>query len=587
MADADIDDDGDRPVAARRGNEDEAAISSGFSGPSGSSGSSRSWGTSEPEVIEPVRPSLRGYRVARYLGGGANGLVWAVVRERDDARLAAKVLLADVDEACAELGLLSRLEHDHVLRLHDSLIDESGPCPRLVLVTDLAEGGSLSEAIRGRGHLTLGEMVTVLTPLARTLHDLHGQGLVHGDVHPGNVLLTGTGKPLLADFGQARMVCGQEAELWGTPGFVAPEMLAGSPGSPEADVYAWGALAWTCLVGEPPPPAALRPHLPDVAPHADQATCDLVLSCLAHTPQARPTAGNLALAVWEVAPAEPAPVPGSVGVRAAPETADPWSGLTQRIRDEAVPVDLEDDEDEPWHRRAPIGRIAAVAALAGLVGGAVVVWPHGQDAQPGAAVATAPAQEKRAPRPATSALPSNRGAPADRGTASAPTAATPTVATPTASAAPAEEPDDPARRATDVRAVVQGLADSRAAAWRQQEPAVLAAALLPESAAWQRDSRDLRQAADAGVRYEGLTFTVQDARVASATPATLTVEATVARSEYRVRRDGTARTRTSGTNPSRGASQVTTQPAQAAERTVLTLSRTDQGWRISDWRSRA
>lgn len=577
MADADIDDDGERPIAARRWNDDEAAISSGFSRPPGSSGSSSSWGTSDPEVIEPGRPSLRGYRVARYLGGGANGMVWAVVRERDDARLAAKVLLADVDEASAELGLLSRLEHDHVLRLHDSLIDESGPCHRLVLVTDLAEGGSLSEAIRGRGHLTLGEMVTVLTPLARTLHDLHGQGLVHGDVHPGNVLLTGTGKPLLADFGQARMVCAEEAELWGTPGFVAPEMLAGSPGGPEADVYAWGALAWACLVGEPPPPAALRPHLPDVAPHADRATCDLVLSCLAHTPQARPTAGEVALAVWQVAPAEPAPVPGSAGVRAAPETRDPWSGLTQRIRDEAVPVDVEDDEDEPWHRRAPMGRIAAVAALVGLVGGAIVVWPHGEDAQPVAAVATTPVDTNRAPRPVTSAVPSNRGAPASA----------PTAATPTASAAPADAPDLSGRRATDVRAVVQSLANSRAAAWKQREPAALAASLLPESAAWQRDSRDLRRAADVGVRYEGLTFTVQDARVASATPATLTVEATVARSEYRVRRDAAARTRTPGTHSPTVASQVTTQPAQAAERTLLTLSRTDQGWRISDWRSRA
>lgn len=529
---------------------------------------------------EPARPVLRGYRVARYLGGGANGMVWAVVRDSDQARLAAKVLLSDVDDACAELGLLSRLEHDHVLRLHDSLIDDSGPNPRLVLVTELAEGGSLGEAIRGRGHLSLGEMVTVLTPLARTLHDLHGQGLVHGDLHPDNVLLTGIGKPVLADFGQARMVCAEEADLWGTPGFVAPEMLAGAAAGPEADVFAWGAVAWTCLVGEPPPPAALRPHLQDVAPHADSATCDLVLSCLAHTPQARPAAGELALAVWGLAEAEPAPIPGSVGRRAAPATRDPWSGLTQRIREQASPTDGRDNEDDedseerPWHRRAPVGAIAAVAAVAGLACSAFVMWPQGSGEQTARPASTrASTAVPSAPAAARTAVPV--GSPA---TATATATATPgPTSAPTSASATSPSTAQPVRE--DIRATVQRLADARATAWGRRDPGALAAGLLPESAAWQRDARDLKRAADAGLRYDGLTFTVTTARVATSAPTTMTVDATVTRSGYRVRQER------SSAATSAGVPAGTAQPPQAAERTVLTLSRTDQGWRISDWRS--
>ncbi|BDZ57682.1 protein kinase domain-containing protein [Barrientosiimonas endolithica] len=184
------------------------------------------------EDVRPEPPDLPGYRVGAHLGSGASGMVWAVTRAADDARLAAKVLLAPVEEACSETAFLQRLEHEHVLRLHDTVLDTSGPVPRLAMITDLAEGGSLGTAVAGRGHLTVGEVVTVLTPLARTLHDLHGQGLVHGDLSPANVLLDAHGKPLLADFGIARLAAGDDAQLWGTTGFVAPEVLAGSGPSP-------------------------------------------------------------------------------------------------------------------------------------------------------------------------------------------------------------------------------------------------------------------------------------------------------------------------------------------------------------------
>ena len=147
---------------------------------------------------------LPGYAVLGFLGCGATGAVWAV-RGPDEVRLAAKVLPAGTDQLDYELSVLQSLRHEHVVRLHDVAVDVSAQPPATALIMDLAEGGSLADTLERREVLTPGELVTVLCPVARALHDLHGLGLVHGDLSPGNILLTGEGKPLIADLGMSRL----------------------------------------------------------------------------------------------------------------------------------------------------------------------------------------------------------------------------------------------------------------------------------------------------------------------------------------------------------------------------------------------
>lgn len=510
---------------------------------------------------DPPQPDLPGYRIGHFLGGGASGMVWAVTRVSDDARLAAKVLLSPVEDAVTEVACLERLEHDHVLRLHDSLLETTSPVPRLAMITDLAEGGSLGSAIAGRGHLTVGELVTVLTPLARTLHDLHGQGLVHGDLSPANVLLDTDGKPLLADFGVARLAAEGDPEVWGTDGFVAPEVLAGETPTPASDVYALGALAWTALVGEAPPPAALRPHLPDLAPQAPAAVCDLVLSCLTHTPEVRPDAGTLALMIWDSAAAEPAPRAGSEGARAGRST-DPWAGLTQRIRETARQPTTE--PERAWHRLPVARRGMMGAGVAGLVAGAFVVWPQQQpvdiradlvasDAKRPASAATS----TPTPRASSAVVPPRAERTTPRRSTSASAAARP--ATKTGSATSATAPLKHPRR------LVQRLVDARARAWTG-DGRRLGQAMVVDSAAWKRDRSDLRRAAAAGAAYEGLRFTVRNATVSSAKGTKAVVSAVVDRSRYRVVGNATAK-----------------EPARDGQRVTLTLRHTPKGWRIADW----
>ncbi|HVX43024.1 MAG TPA: protein kinase, partial [Mycobacteriales bacterium] len=130
-----------------------------------------------------------GYVADELVGFGATGEVW---RGRDTATgelVALKRLRAADPQSSARLrreaAVLAGLDHPHLLRLRETV--RSGE--EWVLVLDYAAGGSLAALLRGRGRLRPGEVVTALAPLAAALAYAHGQGLVHGDVTPPNILL--------------------------------------------------------------------------------------------------------------------------------------------------------------------------------------------------------------------------------------------------------------------------------------------------------------------------------------------------------------------------------------------------------------
>ncbi|MFZ5872003.1 MAG: protein kinase domain-containing protein, partial [Actinomycetota bacterium] len=125
-------------------------------------------------------PRVPGYRTDRLLGFGGTGEVWAAVTEDGGEPVALKVLRVpeeETDRLLRETALLRRVDHPHVVRLRTvARVPGHGP----VLVLDRALGGSLGALVSARGPLDVGEVVTVLTPLAGALADLHERGLVHG-----------------------------------------------------------------------------------------------------------------------------------------------------------------------------------------------------------------------------------------------------------------------------------------------------------------------------------------------------------------------------------------------------------------------
>ena len=136
----------------------------------------------------------------------------------------------------------------HVVQLLDVGWDASPP----YYVMDYIESGSLEDRIKSGNAMAVDRAVEVFKEVATGLMHLHGKGVLHCDLKPGNVLLDPDGKPRLADFGQSRLNTDNTSAL-GTLFYMAPEQ-ADLRAAPDAkwDVYALGALLFTMLTGKPP-----------------------------------------------------------------------------------------------------------------------------------------------------------------------------------------------------------------------------------------------------------------------------------------------------------------------------------------------
>ncbi len=244
-----------------------------------------------------------GYDVVELLGFGSGGEVWLAREQATGSPVALKRLHADADLAARdrlrrEAAVLAGIDHPHVLRLRSVV----GSGESLVLVLDLATGGSLARLLATRGRRSPGEVVTIAVPLAQALAAIHAQGLVHGDVTPGNVLFTADGRPVLSDLGVSRLLGAPHDDVGGTPGFLDPAVLAGVEAGPAADVHALAATCFAALAGHPPYDESGSRVPP---PEGNAIMASALESALAPDPAARPGAGQLAAAVYAAAEAQP------------------------------------------------------------------------------------------------------------------------------------------------------------------------------------------------------------------------------------------------------------------------------------------
>ena len=211
------------------------------------------------------------YEIGPLLGAGGMGEVYRAHDTRLQRDVALKVLPPDLaaDEQRErrfdrEARLLSKLEHPNVCRLYD-VGKEDGVA---FLVMELIEGETLRERLR-RGPLDESEAIGIATQVAAGLDCAHRKGLVHRDLKPGNVMLTGDVAKIL-DFGLARplpfgsdlqetLAAGEadrdaltgDGVVTGTVPYVAPEQLEGGLVDHRSDLFAFGAVLFEMLVGRP------------------------------------------------------------------------------------------------------------------------------------------------------------------------------------------------------------------------------------------------------------------------------------------------------------------------------------------------
>ncbi|MDT4943099.1 MAG: eukaryotic-like serine/threonine-protein kinase [Pseudonocardiales bacterium] len=195
---------------------------------------------------------MPGYRIEELLGSGSSGEVWrARVNSSGVAVALKRIWLSDPAQrkaALSEAAMLSSLDHPHLMKLHELRhVDDDA----IVLVLDLAGGGSLASLLARRGRLTVGEAITAIAPIGAALAYAHHSGVVHGDVSSANILFTDNGLPLLADLGVARLL-GDAAPVRTTPAYADPAVAGGALPGPASDVFMLGAVALHVLTGSPP-----------------------------------------------------------------------------------------------------------------------------------------------------------------------------------------------------------------------------------------------------------------------------------------------------------------------------------------------
>jgi serine/threonine-protein kinase len=219
--------------------------------------------------LQPVA----GYRPFAELARGA-----AVVYKAYDPRRRRTVLLKVLTPEAAddpalvawfegEARAVAEVEHENVVALYEAGRDGARP----YLVTEFVEGRSLAEVLAD-GPLPADLAAYVAASAARGLSAAHERGLLHRDVKPGNVLLASDGQVKLADFGlatRADAADGQGSDVRGTPGYLAPEVIRGSPPGPASDLFALGAVLVEAVTGRPAFPSAGAAHSLDVALHHD------------------------------------------------------------------------------------------------------------------------------------------------------------------------------------------------------------------------------------------------------------------------------------------------------------------------------
>ncbi|MGW4339804.1 protein kinase domain-containing protein [Rhodococcus koreensis] len=196
-----------------------------------------------------------GFEDAQEIGRGGFGIVYRCTQAALDRTVAVKVLTADLDEEnrarfLREQRAAGRLTgHPNIVNVLHAGVTENG---RPFIVMPYHAEGSLDERIRRHGPLPLDEALRLGVKMAGALETAHRLGILHRDVKPGNILLTDYGEPALTDFGIAHIVGGFETTasvVTGSPAFTAPEVVAGDPPSPAADVYGLGATLFAAITG--------------------------------------------------------------------------------------------------------------------------------------------------------------------------------------------------------------------------------------------------------------------------------------------------------------------------------------------------
>jgi tetratricopeptide (TPR) repeat protein len=285
----------------------------------------------QDQVQDAIGPS---YRILKELGGGGMSRVFLAEEVQVERKVVVKVLPPETSAAVSverferEIRMAARLQHPHVV----PFLTTGGKGDLLFYIMPFIEGESLRAKLAREGELPIPEAVRILRDVADALAMAHQQGIVHRDIKPDNILLSGR-HALVTDFGVAKAVqqssgSGNLTSLGvalGTPAYMSPEQAVADPHTDHrADIYALGIVAYEMLCGRQPFEASSAQGL--IAAHVTQqpqpverfranvppALSALIMRCLEKKPADRPQTAEELVHALEGIPMSGASTPGGM-----------------------------------------------------------------------------------------------------------------------------------------------------------------------------------------------------------------------------------------------------------------------------------
>ncbi len=242
----------------------------------------------EPTSERLVGSRLGAYDIVRLIGRGGMGAVYEAIRADDQyrKRVAIKLVPGGLDSALTvarfrrERQILASLEHRNIATLLDGGVTPDG---RPFLVMEYVEGEPLTTWCDARG-LSVRDRIVLFRQVCAAVQYAHQSLIVHGDIKPGNILITADGTAKLLDFGIAKLLGTDDAMPLThggarpfTPEYASPEQIRGQPLTTASDVYSLGVVLFELCTGR-------RPHVSTIGTPVD------VMRAVLHDPVPRPSA---------------------------------------------------------------------------------------------------------------------------------------------------------------------------------------------------------------------------------------------------------------------------------------------------------
>jgi len=299
-----------------------------------------------------IGSTLGRYQIVAQLGSGGMATVYKAFQPALDRFVALKVLRPGLIEDPEqrerferEAKAIARLRHPNIVQVFDFDTIET----QSFLVLEFVDGGTLKAKLTELGavdqRLPRGEADRIVREVAEALDVAHSHGIVHRDVKPSNVLLSRSGRAVMADFGIARMLAATQQTQTGvgvgTPEYMSPEQGQGGTVDQQSDIYSLGVMAFELIVGRVPfkadtPLAVVLAHVRDplpmptsIDPTVGPAVEQVLLKALAKDPKERWASAGAFASALSAAIAKPlgepqaAPAPAPAASAAASPAAAP------------------------------------------------------------------------------------------------------------------------------------------------------------------------------------------------------------------------------------------------------------------------